>query len=68
MITQTMKIGEIIRQFPETIQVFSRHKLDCLECQIADLETLEHGADIHNVSVNLLLEELNKVAKLKKDE
>ncbi|CAH2031521.1 DUF1858 domain-containing protein [Trichlorobacter ammonificans] len=62
MITKDMKIGEIIRQHPATIQVFSRHRLECLECQIADLETLEHGAGIHNLSVETLLEELNRVA------
>lgn len=62
MITKDMKIGEIIRQRPATIQVFSRYRLECLECQIADLETLEHGAGIHNISVETLLDELNRVA------
>lgn len=62
MITKEMKIGDIIRQHPATIKVFSRHRLECLECQIADLETLEHGADIHNISIDTLLEELNRVS------
>jgi len=62
MITKEMKIGDIIRQHPATIKVFSQHHLECLECQIADLDTLEHGAGIHNISIDTLLEELNSVA------
>lgn len=59
MITKEMIIGDIIRSFPSTIPVFTRYGLDCYECQIADLETLEHGAGVHKISVDSLLEELN---------
>lgn len=61
MISKTMTIGEIIRTYPATIQVFANHRLECYECQIADLETLEQGAGIHNVAMDALLEELNRV-------
>lgn len=61
MISKTMTIGDIIRAYPATIQVFANHHLECYECQIADLETLEQGAGIHNVAVDALLEELNRV-------
>jgi hybrid cluster-associated redox disulfide protein len=60
MITKDMIIGDIIRSFPATIPVFAKYKLDCYECQIADLETLEHGAGVHKISVNDLLAELNR--------
>jgi hybrid cluster-associated redox disulfide protein len=59
MITREMLIGEIIRQHPETVQVFTKYNLDCPECQIADFEELEHGAGVHHVDVDKLLEELN---------
>ena len=62
MINKSMTIGDIIRSHPSTIQVFAAHNLDCYECQIADLETLEQGAGVHNVSVDKLLDELNLVA------
>jgi hybrid cluster-associated redox disulfide protein len=61
MITKDMIIGDIIRSFPSTIPVFSKYNLDCFECQIADLETLEHGAGVHKISVEQLLEELNRI-------
>ena len=60
MITRDMIIADIIRQHPETLAVFKRYNLDCYECQIADLETLEHGADVHKVSIDQLLDALNR--------
>lgn len=60
MITKEMIIGDIIRSFPATIAIFTRYGLDCYECQIADLETLEHGAGVHKISIDTLLEELNR--------
>ena len=55
MITREMLIGEIIRQHPETVSVFTKYHLDCPECQIADFEELEHGAGVHHVDVDKLL-------------
>lgn len=63
MITRDMKIGEICRNYPEAVPVLKRFGLECLECQIADLESLEHGAGIHKVDVDRLLEELNRLIK-----
>ena len=59
MITRDMIIADIIRQHPETLPVFQRYHLDCYECQIADLETIEHGAGVHKVAIAELLEALN---------
>ena len=59
MITKDMIIGDIIRSYPATIQIFSKYNLDCTECQIADLETIEHGAGVHKINVDQLLVELN---------
>jgi hybrid cluster-associated redox disulfide protein len=63
MITQNMIIADIIRSHPETLPVFQQFKLDCYECQIADLETLEHGAGVHKVAIAELLEALNNSVK-----
>ena len=61
MITQEMIIADIIAKHPETLSVFKRFNLDCYECQIADLETLGHGADVHKVDIGRLLTSLNDV-------
>lgn len=63
MITREMKIGEILRQHPETLTVFEKYRLDCYECQIADIEDLKHGAEVHRIDVEALLSELNRVAQ-----
>jgi hybrid cluster-associated redox disulfide protein len=63
MITKDMIIADIINQHPETLPVFQEFKLDCYECQIADLETLEHGAGVHHVAVPELLDALNRSLK-----
>ena len=65
MISKDMSIGEIVRRYPETLAVFEKYRLDCFECQIAEYEALEHGADVHKIDVDRLLEELN--ASIKKD-
>ena len=59
MISQEMIIADIISQHPETLPVFKQYNLDCYECQIADLETLGHGAGVHKVSIDQLLVSLN---------
>lgn len=63
MITQEMIIADIIVQHPETLSVFKRYNLDCYECQIADLETLGHGAGVHKVDIDQLLVSLNEALK-----
>lgn len=63
MITREMTISDIISKHPETIEVFRRFGLDCMECQIADYEEVEHGAGVHNVDIVQLLEALNKSLK-----
>ncbi len=60
MITRDMIIADIITKHPQTLAVFKNYHLDCYECQIADLETLEHGAGVHKVSIDELLAALNR--------
>ena len=61
MITKDMIIADIITQHPETLSVFKQFNLDCYECQIADLETLGHGAGVHKIVLADLLSSLNSV-------
>jgi hybrid cluster-associated redox disulfide protein len=63
MITRDSIIGDIITRHPETLAVFKSYNLDCYECQIADLETLEHGAGVHKVAIDELLDAINRSLK-----
>ena len=59
MINKEMTIAEIMRRYPQTIPILRRHGLDCADCQIADIEELAHGASVHRVNLDSLLDELN---------
>ena len=59
MITQEMIIADIITNHPETLPVFKQYNLECYECQIADIETLKHGAGVHKIAIDQLLASLN---------
>lgn len=63
MITRDMTIEDVIRKYPETVEVFRKFGLDCMECQIAAFEAVEHGAGVHQVNVEKLVEELNKAIR-----
>ncbi len=58
-ITKDMKIGEIVEQHPQTIEVFLRHGLMCFGCAVARFENLEQGAVAHGIEVEPLLNDLN---------
>ncbi len=60
MITRDMTIEEVIRRHPQTVAVFRRFGLSCMECQIAQFEAVEDGAGVHKVDVEQLLTELNR--------
>jgi len=59
LITKDMTLGEIIRRHPQSAAIFRSYGMDCNECQIADYEELEHGANVHRVDVDSLIAELN---------
>ena len=55
-----MKIEDVLRKYPQTIPVFQRFGIDCAECQLSGYEDLEHGAKVHGIDVEALLERLNE--------
>lgn len=63
MINKEMTITEILRRYPETLEVFQRYNLDCYDCQIAEFEELEHGAKVHRIDIDALVGELNRKIK-----
>ncbi len=62
-ITAEMKISEIIKKYPETARIFYKHKMDCLTCSGAEMETLKLGALYHGKKHDELLKELNEAIK-----
>lgn len=53
-------ISEVIRKFPETAPVFTRHGMECLGCSASKFETIEQGAKTHGINVVALIKDLNQ--------
>jgi hybrid cluster-associated redox disulfide protein len=58
MITEDMKIQDIVVRFPETIPVFQRYGLGCYTCLAGEFEDLKSGAIVHGVRLEDLLRDL----------
>lgn len=59
-ITKDMTIGEIVRNFPESVAILMNFGMGCVGCPSAQAETLEEAAMVHAMNVDELLEALNK--------
>ena len=60
-ITRDMPIGEVVQNYPQTIEVFLKHGLMCFGCAIARFENVEQGAMAHGINVDTLVNDLNGV-------
>ena len=58
-ITKDMPIGEVVQNYPQTIEVFLKHGLMCFGCAIARFENVEQGAMAHGINVDALINDLN---------
>jgi hybrid cluster-associated redox disulfide protein len=58
-ITRQMPIGEVVQNYPQTIEVFLKHGLMCFGCAIARFENVEQGAMAHGIDVDTLMNDLN---------
>jgi len=63
LITSESVIADIIRIYPDTIPVLRSFGMGCLGCPSSTGEELRKAADIHGISVDELVEALNKVVK-----
>lgn len=61
-ITKEMTIGEVIKKYPKAVFVFMDYGLHCVGCPMAQNDTIEGAAQIHQLDLDKLLKDLNKVA------
>ena len=59
MIDKSMKIGELLAQFPEKASVLGAAGMGCLGCPAAQAETIEEACNVHGIDVKELLAKLN---------
>jgi len=66
-ITKDMGIEEIVKTYPETLEVFFKFGIHCLGCTAARFETLEQGASAHGIAIDAMVKELNELLEKKSD-
>lgn len=59
-ITKNMTIGEIVRNYPDSVETLMSFGMGCVGCPSAQAETLEEAAMVHGMDIEKLLEALNK--------
>ena len=59
VIKKDTPIGQIVQDYPQTVEVFLRHGLMCFGCAVARFENLEQGAMAHGINVEQLVKDLN---------
>lgn len=60
-LTKDMTIGEVVRKYPNTVEVLMNFGMGCVGCPSAQAETLEEAAMVHGFDIEKLLQKLNEV-------
>lgn len=60
VINKDTKIGEIVENCPEKVDVLLNAGMHCLGCPASQAETLEEACMVHGIDVEDLLKEINK--------
>ena len=59
MINKDMLVGQVLKEYPETADVFRALGMHCLGCPSSSGESLEDACTIHGIDVDKLVDELN---------
>lgn len=65
---KSMTIGEALKLDERAGAVFMGFGMHCFGCPVSQMETLEEAAMVHGVEVDFLIEKLNELQELPKDE
>lgn len=63
MIDKTMKIGELLEQYPDKADLLLEAGMHCLGCPAASAESLEEACAVHGIDVEELVNKLNEANK-----
>ena len=58
-VTKEMSIIEVVKNHPESLEVFARFGLGCIGCAAAKFENLEAGAKVHGFDPDEMVAEIN---------
>ena len=60
VISKDTKIGEILEQAPEKVDILLEAGMHCIGCMVSEFETLEEACSAHGIDVDDLVKQLNK--------
>jgi hybrid cluster-associated redox disulfide protein len=60
--TADMPLRQVLTAHPKAAAVFEKHGLGCSCCFAADMETLSSVASMHDIGLDVLLNDLNALA------
>lgn len=63
MFHKEMSIMEALQVHPKSREVFKKHGMACLSCMGAIQESIQVGANMHGIDIELLMKELNDLAR-----
>jgi hybrid cluster-associated redox disulfide protein len=58
-VTKDMTIGDVVRQFPDSVEILMGFGMGCVGCPSAQAETLEEAAMVHGLNIEELMAKLN---------
>lgn len=67
-ITKDMNLADVLFRWPQTAEVFMDYGLHCVGCGAAGFDTIEMGAQIHNLNeeeIAQMVDDANKSINLK---
>ena len=71
MITKDMTIGDVIKEYPETIEIMLSYGLHCVGCSVQYWESIEGGCKTHGFEdekIEKMVKEMNEVLVVDKGE
>ena len=61
IVTKQTIIGDIIRKYPFSIEIFMDYGIHCVGCHVSDFEAIEQGVLGHGFSEGELLDIINEL-------
>lgn len=66
-VTRQTIIGDIVRKYPFSVEIFMDYGVHCVGCHVSDFETLEQGILGHGFSEGELLELIDEINEMIKN-
>ena len=51
-------VGELIKRYPDSVQIMLDHGIECVGCHVATWESIEQAAESNNVDTDSLIADL----------